>query len=101
MVGFRDLVGTGIAPVSKKTAVNKIFCIFRAGFVYSLNVAADFADAIGESAGSAYRSKANEILESAKAHYGKFGDYIYNCDVRPEDGSTIHSIATFGNYLDL
>ena len=98
MVGFRDLVGTGIAPVSKKTAVNMIFCIFRAGFVYSLNVAADFADAIGESAGSAYRSKANEILESAKAHYGKFGDYIYNCDVRPEDGSTIHSIATFGNY---
>ena len=77
-----------------------IFCIFRAGFVYSLNVAADFADAIGESAGSAYRSKANEILESAKAHYGKFGDYIYNCDVRPEDGSTIHSIATFGNYWD-
>ena len=61
-----------------------------------MNVAADFADAIGESAGSAYRSKANEILESAKAHYGKFGDYIYNCDVRPEDGSTIHSIATFG-----
>ena len=55
-----------------------------------MNVAADFADAIGESAGSAYRSKANEILESAKAHYGKFGDYIYNCDVRPEDGSTIH-----------
>ena len=98
MVGFRDLVGTGIAPVSKKPAVNTIFCIFRAGFVYSLNVAADFADAIGESAGSAYRSKANEILESAKAHYGKFGDYIYNCDVRPEDGSTIHSIATFGNY---
>jgi len=75
------------------------FYFNRAGFVYSLNVAADFADAIGESAGSAYRSKANEILESAKAHYGKFGDYIYNCDVRPEDGSTIHSIATFGEYI--
>ena len=25
MVGFRDLVGTGIAPVSKKTAVKSIF----------------------------------------------------------------------------
>ena len=24
MVGFRDLVGTGIAPVSKKTAVNSL-----------------------------------------------------------------------------
>jgi len=33
------------------------FYFNRAGFVYSLNVAADFADAIGESAGSAYRSK--------------------------------------------
>ena len=25
MVGFRDLVGTGIAPVSKKTAVKTVF----------------------------------------------------------------------------
>ena len=25
MVGFRDLVGTGIAPVSKKNAVNGFF----------------------------------------------------------------------------
>ena len=27
MVGFRNLVGTGIAPVSKKTAVNAKFDI--------------------------------------------------------------------------
>merc|ERR1711963_489236 len=61
------------------------FYFNRAGYIYSLNIAANFADAIGESAGQSYRSKANEILEATKSHYGKFGDYIYNCDVRPED----------------
>ena len=61
-----------------------------------MNVAADFADMIGESEGSQYRSKADEILEATKNHYGKFGDYIYECDVRPQDGAVIHSIATFG-----
>jgi len=54
---------------------------------------------IGESAGAQYRSKANEILEATKPHYGKFGDYIYECDVRPQDGAVIHSIATFGEYI--
>jgi len=75
------------------------FYFNRAGFIYSLNVAADFADMIGESAATQYRSKANEILEATKPHYGKFGDYIYECDVRPQDGSVIHSIATFGEYI--
>ena len=36
---------------------------------------------IGESLGSQYRSKADEIWEATKDHYGKFGDYIYECDV--------------------
>ena len=54
---------------------------------------------IGESAGAQYRSKANEILEATKPHYGKFGNYIYECDVRPEDGAVIHSIATFGEHF--
>ena len=78
----------------------KIFILFfyRAGFIYSLNVAADFADMIGESEGSQYRSKADEILEATKDHYGKFGEYIYECDVRPQDGAVIHSIATFGKF---
>ena len=65
-----------------------------------MNVAADFADMIGESEGSQYRSKADEILEATKDHYGKFGDYIYECDVRPQDGAVIHSIATFGKFLN-
>merc|ERR1711997_1255725 len=54
---------------------------------------------IGESEGSQYRSKADEILEATKDHYGKFGDYIYECDIRPQDGAVIHPIATFGEYI--
>ena len=77
------------------------YFFYRAGFIYSLNVAADFADMIGESEGSQYRSKADEILEATKDHYGKFGEYIYECDVRPQDGAVIHSIATFGKFLNL
>ena len=77
----------------------ELLLLYRAGYIYSLNVAADFADMIGESAGAQYRSKANEILEATKPHYGKYGDYIYECDVRPQDGAVIHSIATFGKCL--
>ena len=75
-----------------------IFRICRAGYIYSLNTAANFAEMIGES-GQEYRNKANEILEATKPHYGKFGNYIYECDVRPEDGAVIHSIATFGEHF--
>ena len=82
-----------------KISYSNFWGIFRAGFIYSLNVAADFADMIGESAGQEYRNKANEILEATKPHYGKFGDYIYECDNRPQDGAVIHSIATFGNII--
>ena len=32
MVGFRDLVGTGIAPVLKKTAVKKPLIHFKSKF---------------------------------------------------------------------
>ena len=64
-------------------------------------MAADFADMIGESEGSQYRSKADEILEATKDHFGKFGEYIYECDVRPQDGAVIHSIATFGKFLKI
>merc|ERR1712241_323156 len=74
------------------------FYFNRAGYIYSLNTAANFAEMIGES-GQEYRNKANEILEATKPHYGKFGNYIYECDVRPEDGAVIHSIATFGEYI--
>merc|ERR1711992_35664 len=74
------------------------FYFNRAGYIYSLNTAANFAEMIGES-GQEYRNKANEILEATKPHYGKFGDYIYECDNRPQDGAVIHSIATFGEYI--
>ena len=72
------------------------FYFNRAGYIYSLNVAANFAEAIGESQAQAYRSKANEILEATKPHYGKMGNFIYESENRPKDGAVVHSIATFG-----
>merc|ERR1712029_93160 len=69
----------------------------RMAFAYSLNVAADFADSIGESAGSGYRSVANEIVESAKGHFN--GNFIYECNGREKDGAVIHAIITFGEFL--
>jgi len=76
------------------------FYFNRAGFVYSLNIAANFADMIGYNGvePQQYRSKANEILETTKSHYGKFGDFIFESENRQQDGSVIHSIATFGEY---
>jgi len=74
------------------------FYFNRAGFVYSLNTAANFADMISAGEAQQYRSKANEILDSTKSHFGKYGDFIYECDNRQQDGSVIHSIATFGEY---
>merc|ERR1712179_586995 len=46
-----------------------------------------------------YRDKAAEILESAKGHWN--GDFIYETlDAgRQQDGSVIHAITTFGEYL--
>ena len=73
------------------------FYFNRAAYIYSLNVAADFADKIGYSRGEEFRAKANEILGFTKDHYGKFGDFIYQAESRPKDGAVIHSIATFGN----
>jgi len=79
---------------------SKNFYFNRAGYIYSLNIAADFADMVGqESKGQTYRTKANEILEATKPHYGKHGNFIYETDNRPQDGAVIHSIATFGQYI--
>ena len=82
-------------------------------FVYSLQTAADFADAIGNiffrfrsleecppgesSSATSYRSVANEIVESAKSHFN--GEYIYECNGREKDGAVIHAIITFGEFL--
>ena len=66
------------------------------GFVYSLNVAADFADRVGDSVGASYRSTADTILESARKHWN--GNFIYEASNRQQDGSVIHAIATFGDY---
>merc|ERR1719423_178288 len=79
---------------------SKDFYFNRAGYIYSLNTAADFADMVNQgSTAKAYRSKANEILDATKSHYGKYGNYIYETDNRPQDGAVIHSIATFGKYI--
>merc|ERR1712013_252714 len=69
----------------------------RMAFAYSLHAAADFADSIGESAGSQYRSVANEVIDSAKGHFN--GNFIYECNGREKDGSVIHAIITFGEYI--
>ena len=71
----------------------------RMAYIYSLNVAADFADSIGDNSILAreYRDKANEIIISAKAHWN--GDFIFESDNRQQDGSVIHAITTFGEYL--
>merc|ERR550517_655585 len=70
----------------------------RMAFVYSLQTAAQFASALGESSlAESYRSTADEIVESAKHHYN--GQYIYECDGREKDGAVIHAIITFGEYL--
>ena len=72
------------------------FYFNRMAYVYSLNIAADFADLIGED-GSAFRSLADTISVSAAAHYRE--GFIYESDNRPYDGAVLHSIATFGEYL--
>jgi len=72
------------------------FYFNRMAYIYSLNVAADFADAVGQS-GSAYRSLAEEIKTATQGHW-KDG-FLYESTNRPYDGAVIHSIATFGEYL--
>jgi glucoamylase len=76
------------------------FFFNRMAYIYSLNTAADFADSIGDNSMLAkeYRDKANEILEATKDHWN--GEFIVSMDGdRPQDGSVIHAITTFGKYL--
>jgi len=75
------------------------FYFNRMAYVYSLNVAADFADLLGDSSGAAYRALADTIKVSAQAHWRADEGYIYESQNRPYDGAVIHSIATFGEYL--
>lgn len=72
------------------------FYFNRMAYIYSLNEAAKFADAIGED-GASYRSTAETIKTATKPHF-KDG-FIYESTNRPYDGAVIHSIATFGEYL--
>ena len=69
----------------------------RMAYVYSLNIAADFADVLGEADGASWRSLADSIKTTAEAHYN--GAYIYESTNREQDGSVIHAVATFGEYL--
>ena len=73
----------------------------RMGFIYSLNVAADFADRIGDNSMLAqqYREKANEIRDDQSTTDHWTGDFIFESDNRQQDGSVIHAITTFGEYL--
>lgn len=68
----------------------------RMAYIYSLNVAADFADSIGQS-GAEYRAVAEEIKGETMGHW-KDG-FLYESTNRPYDGAVIHAIATFGEYL--
>ena len=71
----------------------------RMSFIYSLNQAADFADLVGDNSmlANSYREKANEILEATKDHWT--GEFIYEAENRQQDGSVVHAITTFGEYL--
>lgn len=71
------------------------FYFNRAGYVYSLRVAADLADRLGESASATtYRDLAGVIKATADMHYQN--GYIYESTNRLWDGAVLHSIATFG-----
>jgi glucoamylase len=72
------------------------FYFNRMAYIYSLNVAADFADMVGQN-GASYRSLAEEIKTATQGHW-KDG-FLYESTNRPYDGAVIHSIATFGEYL--
>merc|ERR1712141_863675 len=63
------------------------------------NQAADFADLVGDNSmlANSYREKANEILEATKDHWT--GEFIYEAENRQQDGSVVHAITTFGEYL--
>ena len=64
-----------------------------AGFVFSLNKAADFSDAMGMGEGSGWRTTASTIEATALQH--DIG-YIYEANERKKDSAVIHAIATFG-----
>merc|ERR1712142_405509 len=68
----------------------------RMAYVYSLNVAADFADSVGQS-GNDWRLLASEIAEETRPHFD--GEYIYEANGREKDGAVIHAIITFGEFL--
>ena len=66
-------------------------------YVYSLNIAADFADLVGESAtATSYRALADTITPTANAHYTN--GFIYESTNRQIDSSVLHAIATFGEF---
>ncbi|CAG0921493.1 unnamed protein product [Notodromas monacha] len=75
------------------------FYFNRMAYVYSLNVAADFADTLGAPEASTYRALAETIKTTAAAHWRSAEGYIYESENRPYDGAVIHSIATFGEFL--
>jgi len=72
------------------------FFFNRMAYIYSLNVAADFADTIGQD-GSSYRTVAESIKTATQGHWSD--GFLYESTNRPYDGAVMHSIATFGEYL--
>jgi len=66
----------------------------RMAFIYCLQQAADFADRIGEAAGSQYRAVAAEVSQAVASHWN--GEYLTESENRPDDGAVIHAITTFG-----
>ena len=74
----------------------------RAAFVYCLNIAADFADRMGDlTLANTYRSTASTILPTALSHYDAASGYIYETkdSGREIDSSVLHAVATFGEYV--
>lgn len=69
----------------------------RSSFVFALNNAADFCDAVGDSCAADYRRVAGDIANATKSHWT--GEYIGESSNRMIDGAVIHAIASFGKYL--
>jgi hypothetical protein len=69
----------------------------RSSFVFSLNDAADFCDAVGDSCAADYRKVFGDIDDGTNSNWT--GEYIGESSNRMIDGAVIHAIASFGKYL--
>ena len=75
------------------------FYFNRMSYIYSLNIASEFAEKLKdeEVMAKTYKKMAKSIKISTKSHWN--GKFIYQSQNRPKDGAVIHAIVTFGIHL--